>query len=518
MTAEPTSATEPPAETPPHFRLFLDGVKDYAIFMLDPGGRVLSWNNGAERLFEYRAEEAIGQHFSRFFVPDDIRTGRPEEELREAEARGQVAAENWHVRKDGTRFWASEVTTALRDERGSLHGFAKVMRDTTDRKQLEMELRRQADELAEANRRKDELLAMLSHELRNPLAPVLNSVQLLRHAPSDPAVVQRAGVMIERQVRNMARLIDYLLEVTRITRGKVSLHRERLELGAVIRLAADGVRPRMADRNLEFVMTPPAAPVWLEADAARVNQVLTNLLDNAAKYTDPGGRVELVAAREGGSAVLRVRDTGMGISPELLPRVFDLFAQADRSLDRERGGLGLGLTLVKSLVALHGGTIEARSEGPGRGTEFVVGLPALPEAYAPPPDPPTSAGSGANGLRVLVVDDNVDTATSLAMLLDLQGHAVETAHDGARAVEAARTRTYDVLLLDLGLPVVDGYEAARQIRALGGDPRPLLVAISGYGFDTDRARARAAGFDHHLVKPVELAAITAILPARARGD
>lgn len=505
MATDPTT-TEPPAPPDPHVRLFLDGVQEYAIFMLDPAGRVLSWNHGAERLLGYPAEEAIGQPLARFFVPEDVRTGRPERELRDAEAQGQVAAENWHVRKDGTRFWATEVTTALRDEQGRQHGFAKVMRDATDRKHLETELRRQAEELTEANHRKDEFLGMLSHELRNPLAPVLNAVQILRHSPHDPAVVQRAGGMIERQVKHMARLIDDLLEVTRFTRGKIHLRRERLDLGVAASAAADAIRPRMRDRGVTFEFTPPAPPIWVEADPARLDQALSNLLDNAAKYTDPGGRVELSAARDGTAAVLRVRDTGMGIAPEILPRVFELFAQADKSLDRERGGLGLGLTLVKGLITLHGGTVEALSGGPGRGAEFVVRLPALDG----PPEPVP------RGLHFLVVDDNVDAATSLAALLDLNGHSVETAHDGARAVEAVRTGSFDVLLLDIGLPVMDGYEAARQIRTLPVAKRPLIIAVSGYGFDQDRSRAREAGFDHHLIKPVDVAAVIALLPSGRR--
>ncbi len=507
MALDHSTTTEPPAAPAPHVRLFLDGVQEYAIFMLDPSGRVLSWNHGAERLFGYRAEEAIGQPLARFFVPEDVRAGRPETEMRGAEAHGQVAAENWHVRKDGTRFWATEVTTALRDEQGRRHGFAKVMRDATDRKHLETELRRQAEELAESNRRKDEFLAMLSHELRNPLAPVLNAVQILRHAPHNSAVVQRAGGMIERQVKHMARLIDDLLEVTRFTRGKVHLRRERVDLGVIAGSAADALRPRMRDRGLQFVVT--VEPAWVEADPARLDQVISNLLDNAAKYTDPGGRVELSAARDGNWAVLRVCDTGMGIAPEVLPRVFDLFAQADKSLDRERGGLGVGLTLVKGLVALHGGTIEVHSAGPGRGAEFVIRLPA-----APPGPQPASAG----GLRILVVDDNVDAATSLAALLGMFGHTVETAHDGARAVEAARTGAFDVLLLDIGLPGMDGYEAALRVRSIPGVKRPLIIAVSGYGFDHDRSRAREAGFDHHLVKPVDVAAITALLPTVSGRD
>jgi CheY-like chemotaxis protein len=270
----------------------------------------------------------------------------------------------------------------------------------------------------------------------------------------------------------------------------------------------------MQERGLDFVVKPPAGPVWLEADPARLSQVLDNLLDNAAKYTDPGGRVELSAARELGSAVLRVADTGMGISPDLLPHIFDLFTQADRSLDRERGGLGVGLTLVKSLVTLQGGTIEAHSDGAGRGAAFVVRLPALAEPFEAPPEPARPPGGGPR-LRVLVVDDNPDTAVSLAMLLNLHGHEAETAHDGIQAVEAVRGQPFDAVVLDLGLPGIDGYEAARRIREIGGGRRPLLIAVSGYGFEAARARAREVGFDHHLVKPVDVAVILELLPKAA---
>jgi PAS domain S-box-containing protein len=499
------------------FELLLDDVKDYAILLLDSEGRVLSWNDGATLLFGYHAAEVIGQSFSRFFISEDREAGRPEAEIRQAAATGQVTCEEWQVRRDGTRFWGCVVLTTLRDERGELKGFAKVIRDATDRKQLEMELRRQAEELAEANRRKDEFLAMLSHELRNPLAPVLNSVHVLRQAPDDPSLVQFAGNMVERQVRHMARLIDDLLDVTQLTHGKVRLQKERIELGAVAERAAESVRPLMEERGHQFTLVLHDRPIWLEADPIRIDQVLINLLNNSAEFTDPGGHVELIVTREGAEAVIRVRDNGMGIAPDLLPRVFDLFAQADTSLDRGGGGLGIGLTLAKRVVTLHGGSIRVHSEGPGRGSEFVVRLPALPES-AEHDATTTESAAPPMSLRMLVVDDNVDMAMSLSIILQMHGHQVEMAHDGASALELSQARTFDVVLLDIGLPSMDGHEVARRIRARGAGSQPLLVGISGYGFDADRRRARDAGFDLYLVKPVDPKLLETLLEQWTHGE
>jgi PAS domain S-box-containing protein len=495
--------------------LLLDGVRDYAILLLDTDGRVLSWNDGATLLFGYHASEVISQPFSRFFIPEDAGVGKAEAELQQATASGQVTRESWQVRRDGTRFWSCSVITALRDERGDLKGFAKVILDTTDRKQLEMELRRQAEELTEANRRKDEFLAMLSHELRNPLAPVLNSVHVLRQAPDDPSLVQFAGNMVERQVRHMARLIDDLLDVTRLTHGKVRLRPEQVELGAVADRAAEGVRSLMEERSHQFQLIPHDRPIWMEADPVRLDQILTNLLNNAAEFTDPGGHIQMIVTRDGSDAVIRVRDDGTGIAPDLLPRVFDLFAQADTSLDRCSGGLGIGLTLVKRLVTMHDGTIEVHSEGPGRGSEFTVRLPALPD---PPDEVATSTEpTPPMALRMLVVDDNVDMAMSLSILLQLHGHTVEMAHDGSAAVEQSQAHAFDVIILDIGLPSVDGYEVARRIRARGSEPRPLLVGISGYGFDADHRRAKDAGFDLYLVKPVDPQLLEKLVQQWSRG-
>jgi PAS domain S-box-containing protein len=508
--------TRPPSlsQSKEQFRLFLEGVKDCAIFMLDTAGRVVSWNPGAEHIFGYLAMEIIGQHFSCFFTPEQIASGRPSEELTKATVEGQHEQEQWHVRKDGTRFWASEVTTALRDENGSLHGFAQVMRDMTDRKQLEEELRRQAEELAEMNRHKDEFLTMLSHELRNPLAPILNSVHVLRRLRSEDPVLDQASTMIERQVRHLARVIDDLLEVTRLTRGRITLRREKVELNTLLHRAVDSVRPLMEERRHTLYFQIPSQPVWLEADPTRLDQIFVNLLNNAAKYTDPGGQIRLTVELSEKEVTVRVRDNGAGIAPKMLPRIFDLFTQADRSLERTKGGLGIGLTLVRSLVQMHGGTVEASSEGLEKGSEFAVRLllaaePA-PHSSSPAEPPPVRPDS----LRILVVDDNVDTADSLALLLRLHGHEVHTAHNGAAALETAQAEHPDVILLDIGLPKLDGYQVAESLRRHEALRDSLLVAVTGYGYEADRQRAKKAGFDHHFVKPVDPQALEQLLSMR----
>ena len=415
---------------------------------------------------------------------------------------GQVTHEHWQIRKDGSRFWGCAITTALRDERGELKGFAKVLRDTTDRKHLEMELRRQAEELAESNRRKDEFLAMLSHELRNPLAPVLNSVQVLRRAPHDPTLVEFAGSLVERQVLHMARLIDDLLDVTRLTHGKVQIRKEQVELLALVQRSAESVRPLMCDRKHEFRVKVSDRPIWIEGDPIRLDQILVNLLNNAAEFTEPGGRIEISIEKLCSDAVIRVKDDGIGIAADLLPRVFDLFAQADTSLDRSRGGCGIGLTLVKGLVTMHEGSVEVRSEGPGKGSEFIVRLPAMgdsPRAFRAA----VPVGLNLRTLRILVVDDNIDMACSLRILLQLRGHEVQTAHDGISALDAALSQSFDAILLDIGLPGIDGFEVASRIRQRGGEDRPVLIGISGYGFDSDQKRAGDCGFDLYLVKPAD---------------
>jgi two-component system CheB/CheR fusion protein len=391
---------------------------------------------------------------------------------------------------------------------------ARLEAEVVQRRRLEGELRVRVAELAEVDRRKDTFLAMLAHELRNPLAPILHGAEILGRSTIDAATAAWARAVIERQARHLARLVDDLLDVTRILRGLIQLRKQAVDLAEVVARAVEIARPGIDDRGHVLSVSLPGAPVRLEGDPTRLVQVLENLLDNAAKFTHgPGGRIWLEAGGEPGQVVLRVRDNGTGMLPQFVPHVFDLFMQQDRALDHSHGGLGIGLTLVRGLVEQHGGTVGASSAGPGQGSEFVVRLPTA--NLAPPgdrvePAPEQSRDPGAR-LRVLVVEDNADCAQALAILLRLGAHQVLIAPDGPAALEAARGFRPDVVLLDIGLPRMDGYEVARRLRALEGLERVTLVAVTGYGQDKDRRRARKAGFDHHLVKPVEATVLRDLL-------
>ena len=367
-------------------------------------------------------------------------------------------------------------------------------------------------EIQESNRRKDEFLAMLAHELRNPLAPIRNALEILRLRDSDAATRERAREMADRQAQHMSRLVDDLLDVSRISRGKIQLNKKAVEIGPIIERAVESTRPLFEAHGLTLDVQALEAPVWLEADPTRVEQVLVNLLNNAAKYTMAGGRVWVGAEADADCVTLRVRDTGIGIAPELLPRVFDMFVQAEGSLDRSQGGLGIGLTLVRSLVSMHEGTVEARSEGPGKGSEFIVRLPRLRKSPAAAPvDPSVGDAPTKPARRVLVVDDNVDAAESLAFLLRTDGHEVDTAYDGVSALEKAHRLLPDVVLLDIGLPGMSGHEVAGRLRQEHRDRSLLLIALTGYGQEEDRRRSQEVGIDAHLTKPVDLPDLQALL-------
>ena len=414
------------------------------------------------------------------------------------------------VRPDGSIRWVAAKGRVVRDAAGRVARMIGVGTDVTERKRLADELEQRAAELADADRRKDEFLAMLAHELRNPLAPLSTSLHLLQlDVPGRDGLVQ----MADRQVRHLARLVDDLLDVSRITQGKITLRREPVLLSAVVEQAVEIIRASIDSRAHAFTVSLPPEPIRLDADPARLAQVVGNLLSNATKYTPRGGSIWLTAERTGGEVAVRIRDTGIGIAPDFLPHVFDLFVQGDASLDRARGGLGIGLTIVRSLVEMHGGRVEARSAGLGQGSEFVVQLPVAQDAAperrpARVRQPHASAG---NRLRVLIVEDNQDAAESLAMMLELWGHAVETASDGLAALELVARREPDVVLSDLGLPGMDGYELARRLRQRPGLQDAVLVALSGYGRDEDKCRALDAGFDHHLVKPPDLDVLAELL-------
>jgi signal transduction histidine kinase/CheY-like chemotaxis protein len=373
------------------------------------------------------------------------------------------------------------------------------------RRKNEEELRRRGEEIAAADRRKDQFLAMLAHELRNPLAPIRNAVELMRQVETGDASFQPTREMVERQVKNLARLVDDLLDVSRITQGNIRLRKEVVDLGTILERAVDATRPLIESRAHELTVDLPQEPVRLEADPTRLEQIVSNLLNNAAKYTMPGGHIRLSAKRYGKEAVIRVRDNGIGVPPDVLGRVFEPFVQSDGSLARSEGGLGIGLTLVRSLVEMHGGRVEASSPGLGQGSEFVVRLPVrVPQtAEITAPVEEASPRSPARPVRVLVVEDNVDAAESLATLLRVWGHDVQVVHDGLEALEAASESRPEVVLLDIGLPGLDGYQVARRLREDVGLDSSLLVAMTGYGQPEDRRRSREAGIHHHFVKPVE---------------
>ena len=375
---------------------------------------------------------------------------------------------------------------------------------------IALENARLYEELREGDRRKDEFLATLAHELRNPLAPIRNSLQIMRLAGADRSTMDDSRAMIERQVQQMVRLVDDLLDISRISRGKMELRRERVELATAIAGAVETSRPLIERMGHTLTVTLPTQPVHLHADLTRLAQVFLNLLNNAAKYSQPGGRIALTAELASGgceppdTVIVRVSDTGIGIPADMLPRIFEIFTQVDRSLERSQGGLGIGLTLVKRLTELHGGDIVARSDGPGAGSEFTVRLPILPESADEPEGAAPAAETPAlPARRILVVDDNRDSADSLTMILEILGNEVHTAYDGVEAVEAATAFRPDLVFLDIGLPRLNGYDAARRIRQLPGGKNVVLVALTGWGQEDDRRRSREAGFDHHLVKPVD---------------
>ena len=375
-------------------------------------------------------------------------------------------------------------------------------------------LRERADQLAEAGRRKDEFLAVLSHELRSPLAPILNAVQLLEMEKDRSQVQQQAHEVIDRQVTKLGRLIDDLLEVSRIATGRIHLQVARLDLRGIVTRALGTTQSQTVQKAQAVTSLLPAEPVWIHGDPLRLEQVVVNLLNNASKYSDRGGQIGVELQQEESEAVLRVRDNGMGISPEMLPRIFDLFAQADQSLDRSQGGLGIGLALVKSLVGMHSGSIVVRS-APDQGSEFIVRLPVSVTPDLAPAVPTIAAPEPRRALKVLVVDDNLDTAKGLSRLLQAYDYEVRHTYDGASAKKVALEFVPDAVLLDIGLPLINGYEVAKWIRQEPKLKQVLLVALTGYGLEADKKRAQEAGFDHHLVKPVDVARVLSILSAVA---
>lgn len=421
------------------------------------------------------------------------------------ENRGYNAEEIIVERPNGERLTVLAHANPLHDDDGRVTGAVNVLVDISERKQDEARL-------IEAQRANREFLAMLAHELRNPLAPMQNALRIMRLSGDDDDAVDHARGVLERQLLHLARVVDDLVDVSRITRNRLELRTDRVELGAIINQAIETSRPLADAMQHEVTVSLPVEPVYLQADAVRLAQVFTNLLRNAAKYTDARGRIRIAVERQGSDALVSVRDSGIGMTPEQLAVIFQMFTRAAAGND-SRGGLGIGLTLARRLVELHGGTIEARSDGLGRGSEFSVRLPIIIDAPRPVRAVPAEPEPHATDARVLVVDDNVDAADSLAELLQLIGSETHVAHDGQQAIEMAEALRPDLIFLDIGLPRMDGYEVARRIRSTEWGAGTRLVALTGWGQAEDRARSEAAGIDEHLVKPVDFGVLEGLVEA-----
>jgi PAS domain S-box-containing protein len=477
---------------------------------------IVNVNPGLCRMLGYTAEELVGAKVLDLSHPDEhAASAEAMRPLLEGET-DCVAMERRFRHKQGHYIWTQTIASLIRDRDGRPSSVVAIVEDITERKRAE-------DAIQEGDRRKDEFLATLAHELRNPLAPICNSLHILRMAEGDATAHEPVIEMMERQINHMVRLVDDLLEVSRITRGKIELRVERVELAAVIRSAVESSRPLIEASGHRLAISLPTEPVLLTADPVRMSQVFANLLNNAAKYTDREGQIWLTAQiqrneHSRAEVVVSVRDSGMGIAPEMLPRIFDMFTQTDRSRPRAQGGLGIGLTLVRKLTELHGGRVEAKSEGIGRGSEFVVRLPLIGAVRPSPPEPrgqPARPHVSFSPRRVLVVDDNRDAANSLGVLLGHLGLEPRVVYDGPSALEALATQQPHVVLLDLGMPGMDGYEVVRQARASSDNSNVVFIALTGWGQEEDRRKSKAAGFDHHLVKPVDITQLESLLSAVA---
>ena len=497
------------------YRRLFQTAKDGILILDADTGKVIDANPFMTTLLGYSHDEFLGKELWEIGLFRDINENRAA--YRELQEKGYVRYEHLPLEsRSGQKVEVEFVSNVYAENK---HQVVQCnVRDITERSRLQRLTEEQAAALADLDHRKDEFLAMLSHELRNPLAPILNAALLLRlHSNRnrllgiENPVIHQSATIIERQVGQLVRIVDELLEVSRITTGRIQLHQERIALSVVVENAMATVRSLIDQRKHELTVSLPTQATWVHADAVRLEQVVVNLLTNAAKYTDPGGHIWLTLQQEGEEAVLRVRDSGVGIAPEVLPRIFDLFTQAERSLDRSQGGLGIGLALVQRLVEMHGGTVAASSVL-GKGSEFVVRLPVVSPPEQQPSLPPTDKAKPTGpSLRVLVVDDNVDTVTTLSMLVQESGHEVRTAYDGSAVLEAALDYRPNVVLLDIGLPGLNGFEVAKRLRQQPTLKNIVLVAMTGYGQESDRKRSQEAGFDHHLVKPGDFGKVLQIL-------
>lgn len=478
------------------FRLLVEGVVDYAVYMLDPTGVITSWNSGAQRILGYTRDEILGKHIAHFYSSEDVRTGLPWRELVQLRNHGHLESEGLRIRHGGASFLARVVLSSLYDAEGRLQGFAVVIQDLTAREH--------AQALERTTQHITEFIAVLAHELRNPLAPIRHAVAVLNNAAGNAKVQSRMCQVIERQSGYLAKIVDDLLDINRITRGTLTLERAPTDLVEVVRAAVETALPAIEATGQELETHLSEASLCVSGDMGRLTQLVTNLLTNAVRFTPRGGKITVSAERLASHLRITVSDTGRGIAAEDLSSIFNMFVQGKAAINRVGGGLGVGLALSRRIAELHGGTIEAHSAGVGQGSEFTLRLPILgvitlpnsadvePREVHDAPLPPS---------RILVVDDNQDAANTLDSLLQSLGHTTQVAFDGPAALQAAEEFHPDVVLLDIGMPGMNGYDVARRLRSQPGQ-HLKIIAITGWGSDEDRARSRDAGFDRHLVKPV----------------
>ncbi|HTU67285.1 MAG TPA: PAS domain S-box protein [Steroidobacteraceae bacterium] len=486
------------------FRMLVEGVVDYAIITLDRDGFITSWNTGAARLNGYAAPEILGRHFSRLYPTDEIAANKPWQDMINAREKGRFMEEGWRTRRDGTQYWANNVIAALHEGDGRSQSYYMVTQDLSQR--------RYAEGLADAAQRTHEFIAMLAHELRNPLAPIRNAVALMERKGLGDPVLESMRQTIDRQSLLLTRIVDELLDVNRIARGQFTVDRHAVDLRDILARAVESSRPLIDQRHQTLDIELPGAALIVNGDAMRLTQAFVNLLNNAAKYTHIGGSLGIRVEVEDGYITVRVADNGRGIPRESLESVFELFMQIDPESCGTQGGLGVGLALVRRIVELHGGRVVARSQGLNHGSEFAVTLPQLlAPASTREIETATTDAPKPRRMRVLVVDDNRDAADSMRMLLDASGQEARAVYDGVSALELAESFHPEVILLDIGMPSMDGYQVVRELRLRRLSPQPTVAALTGWGQDSDKKKAQDAGFDHHFTKPVGAEELLAFL-------
>jgi PAS domain S-box-containing protein len=514
---EKRSQEESLRQSEERFRYIVQGVSDYSIIMLDPEGNVTSWNAGARVLTGYEADEIIGSHVSRFSTPEAIQCGWPQHELGVAKEQSRFTDEGWCVRKDGSCFWASLVITALRNAAGDLIGYSRITRDLTERHRREQAqteseegLRKESEALGDAVQRMRDFIAVVSHELRNSLGPIRLAASLMARRDLEPPL-EDIRQTIDRQSALLARIVEDLMDVNRIERGNFSIERKPVLLADVLSGAIDGSRQLIEARGHALQADLPEEPIALLGDAERLTQLFVNLLNNAARYTAFGGQISVLVETARTDVVVSVVDTGKGIPAEQLERVFDPFTQLAPGDRDAQGGLGVGLALVRRIVELHGGTVKARSQGLGQGSEFVVTLPLMRPAIRPVRENGEQDLAAARAIRVLCVDDDQHAVKSLARQLEAMGHMADVAYDGAAALRRAQTLRPDMVLLNIDMSGMSGYEVARRLLEQQRDAPPRLVALTSWGREGDKQRAHDAGFNRYLIEPVTREALEGLL-------